>query len=121
MTVFYNETKAYYILKSFAKDVRKKLDETVTTGGSSHVKDLTLFQIVPPELHSTYFFKVFQNLTKSAKIASHYTTEKIKAVLFMVFHIEGNSRWAHKFNNQMLKCHEKIENYQRGNYLSEEE
>ena len=41
--------------------------------------------------------------------------EKIKSSLFMLFHIEGNSKWAHKFNSKLMKCHEMIEGNQRSN------
>lgn len=33
----------------------------------------------------------------------------------MVFHIEGNSQWAHKLNNKMRKCYEALENNLRQN------
>jgi hypothetical protein len=39
----------------------------------------------------------------------------------MVFHIEGNSKWAYKFNSQMVKCHEMIESNLRSNDVNEEE
>jgi hypothetical protein len=45
--------------------------------------------------------------------------EKIKSALFMLFHIEGNSRWATKFNSQMMKCHEKIDSNIRSNFESD--
>ncbi len=45
--------------------------------------------------------------------------EKLKAALFMLFHIEGNSKWACKFNSQMRKCHEKIEVSDRSNFESD--
>jgi hypothetical protein len=38
----------------------------------------------------------------------------------MIFHIEGNSKWAFKFNSQNMKCHEKIGNCSRSNFLSDE-
>lgn len=44
---------------------------------------------------------------------AEHANEKVKAVLFMVFHIEGNSKWAYKFNSKMLKCHERLENQPR--------
>jgi hypothetical protein len=40
-------------------------------------------------------------------------------LLFMLFHIEGNSRWATKFNSQMMKCHEKIDSNIRSNFESD--
>ena len=38
----------------------------------------------------------------------------------MLFHIEGNSKWASKFNRQLMKCHEKIENNDRSNFENED-
>ena len=34
----------------------------------------------------------------------------------MLFHIEGNSKWASKFNRVMMKCHEKMETNERSNF-----
>lgn len=33
----------------------------------------------------------------------------------MLFHIEGNSKWAHKFNSKIMKCHEMMEESKRCN------
>lgn len=36
----------------------------------------------------------------------------------MIFHIEGNSKWAEKLNTSIMKCHDKFENNDRYNYES---
>lgn len=36
----------------------------------------------------------------------------------MIFHIEGNSKWASKLNNNIMKCHEKFDSNTRSNILN---
>lgn len=97
-----------------------KLQQTVTQSTTNHVKNLTLYQAVPSELHSTFFFKVFQNLNKKSKLVRDLSADKIKSALFMVFFIEGNTKWAVKLNNQLRKCHELIGGNSRSNLTCKE-
>lgn len=71
------------------------------------------------DLHSSLFFKSVNAFLRLEKMNQKNTNEKIKASLFMLFHIEGNSKWASKFNSQLRKCHEKIESNERSNFESD--
>ena len=91
-----------------------KLSET--TISHAYSSELTLFQIIPQDFHSTLFFKSFHSFLRATKEDQKAVNERVKAALFMLFHIEGNSKWAMKFNKQLVKCHEKIESNVRSNF-----
>ena len=93
-----------------------KLGETTVSQSCSYSSELTIFQIVPNDFHCSLFFKAFHSFLKAPKQEQKATNEKIKACLFMLFHIEGNSKWAQKFNNQLMKCHEMIQSNERSNF-----
>jgi hypothetical protein len=45
----------------------------------------------------------------------------IKQALFMAIHVDQNANWCSKINGQMLKCHEKLNNYRREERENEDE
>jgi hypothetical protein len=59
--MFYYENKCHFILKSFGKELKERLKDDgnhQTSKSSSYANDLTLFQMIPQDLHGTFFFKV---------------------------------------------------------------
>lgn len=68
---------------------------------SKTLNELNLHNIVPPTLHGTYSFKVFQGLIKSNQI---YSPTSIKAAIFG----DSDAKWMRKVNSQMRKCYEKL-------------
>lgn len=114
-TRFYNEIKAYHSITTFSKELKLRVedisDQQVQAG--AYANNMTLFQIIPQELHGTLFFKVIQTLCKKMGSVSDMThiNEKIKVALFMMLRIEGNEAktcLGSRLNKQLLKCYEKI-------------
>ena len=57
-------------------------------------------------------------LSKDEAFLKKYSLSTLKSVLFMIFHIDSNSRWAIKLNHAIMKCHDKLEG-NRSNYLED--
>jgi len=64
LTSFYYNLRAKYVQRSFGKDIGAKLfskTESIKCNGSN---ELTLYQMLPEDLHGSYFFKSMQNLMR---------------------------------------------------------
>jgi len=72
----------------------------------SYANDMSLYQVIPQELHGSFFFKTIQNLLKVD--GKHFENAHIRQCIFMALHVEQNFKWASKLNSSIRKCHEKI-------------
>lgn len=69
---------------------------------------MTLFQIIPADLHSTYFFQVMQAISK--KFVAKEEIRSFKYGLFMILHVETRANLVSKFNIAMRDSKEAFSN-----------
>ena len=82
---YYYEEKSKYLIRAFAKDLLSKLSETVVSGSNhSYSSELTVYQIVPQDFHSTLFFKSFSGFLSIDKPDRKSINEKVKSKLDIV-------------------------------------
>lgn len=100
--------KIHYMMRMAGKELNDKImsmDANYVSACNS--KDMTLFTLIPHDLHGSYVFKVLKTLLSKIKNASD--SNLVKSSIFMTIYVEQNAKWLSKLNNQMRKCYEKFE------------
>lgn len=69
---------------------------------------MTLFQIIPADLHDSFFFKVMQSIMK--QMHNKEEIRRFKYGLFMILHVETRVNLASKFNTNMRDSIEELGN-----------
>jgi len=72
---------------------------------------MTLYQLIPSDLHGSFFFKVIQSILR--RNINQIYNDLIKYSVFLDLRIEENFKWADLLNKNLRKCHEKLENNKR--------
>ena len=104
MKAFYYNIRGSFIQRMFAKEVSAKL--TSIEQESKISEQLSLYQLMPTELHQSFAFKAFQNLMNQ-ELGQVLTRNKIRHLLFMTISIEQNTKWVHRLNSEMTECYKK--------------
>lgn len=108
---FYYQQKSLFILRSFGRELEEKLSAGSSVKKFSYANEMTLYQLVPQELHGTFFFKCIQSLLKVD--LKKFDNNQIRSCIFMALHVEQNLHWAEKFSSVMRKCQEKLDGLKR--------
>jgi hypothetical protein len=99
---YYYNLRARFIMRSFGKQLAAMLE---TSKNCQVSNDLTIYQIIPQDLHGTFFFKIMQNLMR-CEVGQLLTKTKLKSLLFMTMNIEQSHEWAWRLNKELMKCYE---------------
>ncbi|CDW85628.1 UNKNOWN [Stylonychia lemnae] len=114
-----NYERYYFFLKlqiiklSFSKELEQKLLEMNNIQTFQATKEMSLNQLLPHTLHGTYFYKMVQQILRSADIQNIHSLSSIKQCLFLALFIDGNITWAERLNKSLRKCQEKLMKYNK--------
>jgi hypothetical protein len=67
---------------------------------------MTIYQIVPADLHGSFFFKIVQKILKDMQ--GKDDIKKFKYGLFMLLHVESQANFAHLFNEKQRDLMEEL-------------
>ncbi len=110
---FYHDLRTHFMQRALGKELAIKLqqysegvsEETIRSCRSS---DMTIFQLIPADLHATYFFKILQGIMRDLPSADKFKIKQFKYVIFMIFNVEAQALIAHKFNDKVRDSLEEL-------------
>ena len=83
------DAKCHFTLKTFCKELTVVFENYKPSATKQSCFDMTLYQLVPMELHSTFFFKLMQSVMK-AYSSTQADLHHFKYALFMMLHVESS-------------------------------
>ena len=69
--------------------------------------DMTIYQLIPHDLHNSFFFKVVQRIMRELP-EDLQEIKLFKYGMFMILHVESSVSFAHSFNEKMIEVHEDL-------------
>ena len=90
---YYLDIKVHFLQRIMAKEFSMKYQSLSSSSSTfkNASDDMTVFQVVPSDLHGTYFFKVFQTLMKDPSIQDQVAILKqVKHALHTIIFFENN-------------------------------
>ena len=86
-------TKKYYLGKAFAHEFATKLENNKFTASNSFSQfELTLTQVMPPDLTDTFFHQLLRKLLKEDMFREFMPYDQLLQSLFVLFHIDQISK-----------------------------
>jgi len=109
----YLDMRTYFAQRVFAKQLSNLIRDRVQSISqfqfeSCPSRDMTLYQLIPYELQSSYFFEVIKSLFNGTLGQNKSDLRMLKSTLFQTLLIEKNFGLAYDLNNEIMNLYEQM-------------